>query len=164
MNITAKNNKPVGSSNDDSLLVGILALGGLYLLYVSPFAFALTALGIGINYITGRKIPIRTIALVVGTAIMTLYMSQPAHAVILTDMEAFLVDLAAQAGTSITADQVGLIFTLMRAVFLILIVIAALYGYNQAQQGNDWRPIATQAGMAIGVLISLDAITNLFTT
>ena len=163
MNIT-QNNKPVPSSKDDSLLVGMLALSGLYLLYVNPLIFAFTALGIGINHITGGKIPIKRIALVLVTAIMTISLSQPAHAVILTDMEAFLVDLAADAGTSITADQVGLIFTLMRAVFLILIVIAALYGYNQAQQGNDWRPIATQAGMAIGVLISLDAITNLFTT
>ena len=164
MNITAKNNKHVPSSNDDSLLVGILTLGGLYLLYVSPFIFAFTALGIGINYITGGKVSIRTIALIIATSIMTIFLSQPAHAVILTDMEAFLVQLAADAGTSISADQVALVFTLMRALFLVLIVIAALFAYNQAQQGNDWRPIATQAGMAIGVLIGIDVITNLFTT
>lgn len=163
MNITNQKNT-VTFPNEDFLLGGMFLLSGIYLLSVSPMAFALAVLAIGVNRITGGRIKIKTLALVVATTIMTLYLSQPAHAVILTDMEAFLVNLAADAGTSITADQVGLIFTLMRAVFLILIVIAALYGYNQAQQGNDWRPIATQAGMAIGVLISLDAITNLFTT
>ena len=163
MNITNQKNT-VTFPNEDFLLGGMFLLSGIYLLSVSPMAFALAVLAIGVNRITGGRIKIKTLALVVATIIMTLYLSQPAHAVILTDMEAFLVNLAADAGTSITADQVGLIFTLMRAVFLILIVIAALYGYNQAQQGNDWRPIATQAGMAIGVLISLDAITNLFTT
>ena len=151
-------------TSEDFLFKGMLILGGIYLLSVSPMAFGIGAIAIVFTHMTRRRIKIKTLALMVATGMMTLYMSQPAHAVILTDMEAFMVDLAADAGTSITADQVGLIFTLMRAVFLILIVIAALFAYNQAQQGNDWRPIATQAGMAIGVLISLDAITNLFTT
>jgi hypothetical protein len=55
------------------------------------------------------------------------------------------------------------IFNAIRAIFLILVAVAALFAYNQAQQGNDWRPIATQVGMAFGIVISIDVITRLFT-
>jgi hypothetical protein len=37
-----------------------------------------------------------------------------------------------------------------------LVGVAALFAYNQAQQGNDWRVIATQAGLAIGIILVID--------
>ncbi|MEQ9671088.1 MAG: hypothetical protein RLO19_22390 [Coleofasciculus sp. G2-EDA-02] len=43
-----------------------------------------------------------------------------------------------------------------------LVAAAALFAYNQAQQGNDWRPIVTQIALAFGIVIALDVVTFLF--
>jgi len=92
---------------------------------------------------------------------------QPAHAIFLSGLEAFFVELASQAqsggsGTTISEEVIGLIFNLIRGVFLLLVAAAALFAYNQAQQGNDWRPIVTQVGLAFAIVIAIDVVTFLF--
>ncbi|MGF1676601.1 MAG: hypothetical protein ACFCUV_23425, partial [Rivularia sp. (in: cyanobacteria)] len=64
--------------------------------------------------------------------------------------------------SSIDPEAITLVFNAIRGVFLLLVGVAALFAYNQAQQGNDWRPIATQAGLAIGIILTIDVITFLF--
>lgn len=90
----------------------------------------------------------------------------PANAVFLSGLEKFVTELASQTGAggeqSVSPEAIALVFNLIRAVFLILVGVAALFAYNQAQQGNDWRPIATQAGLAIGIVLAIDVITFLF--
>jgi len=39
---------------------------------------------------------------------------------------------------------------------------ASLFAYNQAQQGNDWRPIVTQVGLAFAIVIAIDVVTFIF--
>ena len=44
----------------------------------------------------------------------------------------------------------------------MLVASASLFAYNQAQQGNDWRPIVTQVGLAFAIVIAIDVITFIF--
>jgi hypothetical protein len=57
---------------------------------------------------------------------------------------------------------IDLIFNLIRGAFLLLVAAASLFAYNQAQQGNDWRPIVTQVGLAFAIVIAIDVVTFLF--
>lgn len=95
----------------------------------------------------------------------TLSNLQPAHAIFLSGLEAFITEIASQSaagGAGIAAGTITLVFNIIRAIFLLLVAVAALFAYNQAQQGNDWRPIAGQIALAFGVVLGLDVITALF--
>ncbi|MGG6262800.1 hypothetical protein ACQ4M3_20520 [Leptolyngbya sp. AN03gr2] len=105
-----------------------------------------------------------TAALTIGVIVN---MATPAHAVFLSGLETFITGIvtasAAQSGsTAIPPAVIGLVFNLFRLAFLLLVVAAALYAYNQAQQGNDWRPIVTQVAIAIAMVIAIDILTALF--
>ena len=95
-------------------------------------------------------------------------LSVPAQAIFLSGLEQFFIDLAqqtSQAGggtNTLDANVVGLIFNLIRGVFLLLVAAAALFAYNQSQQGNDWRPIVTQVGLAFAIVIAIDVVTFIF--
>ncbi len=65
-------------------------------------------------------------------------------------------------GEAIDAEVIELIFNLIRGAFLLLVAAASLFAYNQAQQGNDWRPIVTQVALAFAIVIAIDVITFLF--
>lgn len=90
----------------------------------------------------------------------------PAHAVFLSGLENFFQELATDASTAggetIDEDVITFIFNLIRGIFLLLVAAASLFAYNQAQQGNDWRPIIVQIGLAFGIVIAIDIITFLF--
>ncbi|MDX2245049.1 MAG: hypothetical protein NW224_30600, partial [Leptolyngbyaceae cyanobacterium bins.302] len=101
----------------------------------------------------------------IGAIALTLNTVTPAHAIFLSGMEEFVTELATQSaggGEGISEESIGLVFNVIRAIFLLLVAAAALFAYNQAQQGNDWRPIATQVGLAFGVVLGLDVITAIF--
>jgi len=103
---------------------------------------------------------------ILGLTIFLSLFNTPAHAFFLSGLESFFQELVAGAqstDSSIDTEAVTLVFNLIRGVFLILVVAAALFAYNQAQQGNDWRPIITQVGIAFGIVIAIDIITYLFT-
>lgn len=91
----------------------------------------------------------------------------PVHAIFLSGLETFVNTIvtdsaAASGGEAIDATVVTLVFNLFRLAFVLLVVAAALYAYNQAQQGNDWRPIVTQVAIAIAIVIAIDILTALF--
>lgn len=92
---------------------------------------------------------------------------QSANAFFLSGLEDFVIELVngaqTDAGSTLDGDAVSLFFNFIRAIFVIGVVIAGLFAYGQAQQGNDWRPIGTQIGLAFGVVIALDIITYIFT-
>jgi hypothetical protein len=101
------------------------------------------------------------------TALLNTF-AAPAQAIFLSGLEQFFVNLAQQSsqaggGTAtLDANVIGLIFNLIRGVFLLLVAAASLFAYNQAQQGNDWRPIVTQVGLAFAIVIAIDVITFIF--
>jgi len=108
------------------------------------------------------------------TAIITVTwlfnLAEPAHAVFLSRLENFITGIATTASSigedgeaAISADVITLIFNLIRGVFLLAVAAASLFAYNQAQQGNDWRPIVSQVGLAFGIVIAIDVVTFLFT-
>ena len=106
-------------------------------------------------------------AIIAVTALLNTF-EMPAHAIFLSGLEAFFKQIATQSsstvggGTSIDDKTIALIFNVIRGVFLLLVAAASLFAYNQAQQGNDWRPIVTQIGLAFGIVIAIDVITFLF--
>lgn len=148
----------------DPLFVSIL--GCLSVLFLSAWQMA-QVIPI-VEKTLGSKIRFWHIAsAIIGiTASLSLF-NAPAHAIFLSNLEAFFTDLAVSAqgsgsGETLNTEVIGLIFNLIRGAFLLLVAAASLFAYNQAQQGNDWRPIITQVGLAFAIVIAIDVITFLF--
>ncbi len=106
-----------------------------------------------------------TTAIITSTALCSV-LDSPANAVFLSGLEEFMTELAegasAAGGEPIDPEVIELIFNLIRGAFLLLVAAASLFAYNQAQQGNDWRPIVTQVALAFAIVIAIDVITFLF--
>lgn len=104
-------------------------------------------------------------AIITSTALCSV-LDSPANAIFLSGLEEFMKELAEGAssagGEAIDAEVIELIFNLIRGAFLLLVAAASLFAYNQAQQGNDWRPIVTQVALAFAIVIAIDVITFLF--
>lgn len=162
-----------------SIFLGI----GLYLLFKQPLVLAIggvaSAVGISVYQIAqsiphlekwiGIRIRFWHIVSIIGaiTLVFGGVFEQPAHAIFLSGLENFFVELSSQSGDvgggeGIQEDTINLVFNVIRGIFVLLVAVAALFAYNQAQQGNDWRPIATQVGLAFGVILTIDVITFLF--
>jgi hypothetical protein len=118
----------------------------------------------------GRKIRFWHIVTAIISITALLYTFEtPAQAIFLSGLQTFFVNLAqksSQAGgggtTTLDANVISLIFNLIRGAFLLLVAAASLFAYNQAQQGNDWRPIVTQVGLAFAIVIAVDVVTYIF--
>jgi len=104
-------------------------------------------------------------AIITSTALCSV-LDSPANAIFLSGLEEFMNELAEGAssagGEAIDSEVIELIFNLIRGAFLLLVAAASLFAYNQAQQGNDWRPIVTQVALAFAIVIAIDVITFLF--
>ncbi|HEY9849826.1 MAG TPA: hypothetical protein V6D28_10230 [Leptolyngbyaceae cyanobacterium] len=143
----------------------ITTLGCSSILFLSLWHIA-RAIPIVERYIGGK---IRfwhvTTAIITSTALCSV-LDSPANAIFLSGLEAFMQQLAQGAasagGQAISAEVITLIFNLIRGAFLLLVAAASLFAYNQAQQGNDWRPIVTQVALAFAIVIAIDVITFLF--
>lgn len=86
----------------------------------------------------------------------------PADAVFMSKLESVMVTIANASSNTAIAAQVPLIFNMIRAIFLLLVVAAAIFAYNQAQQGSDWRPAMFLVGITFAFVLGIDLITNLF--
>ena len=176
--------KTTKSNRTDLLFILLCLAMGIYLLVTKPIF--VTILGcasivfLGIGYVMrtvpilekylGRKIRFWHIVatIITITALLDTF-ATPAHAIFLNGLENFFINLAQQSsqaggGSTATLDAnvVGLTFNLIRGSFLLLVAAASLFAYNQAQQGNDWRPIVTQVGLAFAIVIAIDVITFIF--
>lgn len=167
--------------NSDTTAIVLLGLSLIYLAVREPllvtivlsaalFFYCLNRIIHSVPYLN-RLIGVKIRFWHVAGAIMALaatlsLFEMPAQAVFLSGLEQFLTNIAQQSSTSgaegVDPQAINLVFNAIRAVFLLLVGVAALFAYNQAQQGNDWRPIATQAGLAIGIILVIDVITFLF--
>jgi hypothetical protein len=168
----------------DLFFIAISLAMGIYLLLTKPIFMAILGCAsivfLSIGYVI-RTVPIlekylgRRIrfwhlvtAIITITALLDT-LTTPAHAIFLSGLENFFVNLAqqsSQAGgggaATLDANVVGLTFNIIRGAFLLLVAAASLFAYNQAQQGNDWRPIVTQVGLAFAIVIAIDVITFIF--
>src|SRR6476469_2570789 len=149
----------------DPILITVLGCASVVFISLWHFIHAVPILE---RYL-GTKIRFWHIAsLIITMTALLNTLSVPAQAIFLSGLEQFFIDLAqqtSQAGggtNTLDANVVGLIFNLIRGVFLLLVAAAALFAYNQSQQGNDWRPIVTQVGLAFAIVIAIDVITFLF--
>ncbi len=168
----------------DLLFIFLCLAIGIYLLATKPIFVTIlgcaTIVFLSIGYVIrtvpilekylGRKIRFWHIvaAIITVTALLDTF-TTPAQAIFLSGLESFFNNLAqqsSQAGGGSTgtldANVVGLTFNLIRGAFLLLVAAASLFAYNQAQQGNDWRPIVTQVGLAFSIVIAIDVITFIF--
>ena len=141
----------------------LMALFAIALLFIVSFRWICDRL----PYCKGwrRKTYSRSLLVVFGAVALLISTMQPAHAIFLSGMEEFITQLASDSaggGEGISEEAIALVFNVIRAVFLLLVAASALFAYNQAQQGNDWRPIATQVGLAFGIVLGLDVITAIF--
>lgn len=120
------------------------------------------------NYLSVKIRFWHIVSIIIGITALLNTFAAPAHAIFLSGLENFFVQLAEQssqaggATNTLDATVIGLIFNLIRGVFLLLVAAAALFAYNQAQQGNDWRPIVTQVGLAFAIVIAIDVVTFIF--
>lgn len=157
----------------DWILILALVVGSIYFLVREPLvATILLSSGLFffcasqiINYIptfnklVGVKIRFWHVAAIILALTMLLStFDLPAHALFLSTLETALTNLV----STDLATPIANVFTALRVIFVLVIVAAALFAYNQAQQGNDWRPIATQAAMAIGIVMVVDIISVVF--
>ncbi|BAZ02992.1 hypothetical protein NIES37_70050 (plasmid) [Tolypothrix tenuis PCC 7101] len=168
----------------DLLFIVISLTIGIYLLITKPIfvtilgcaSIVFSSIGYVIQTVPilekylGRKIRFWHIvaAIITVTALLDTF-ATPAQAIFLSGLESFFNNLAqqsSQAGggstSTLDANVVGLTFNLIRGAFLLLVAAASLFAYNQAQQGNDWRPIVTQVGLAFSIVIAIDVITFIF--
>jgi hypothetical protein len=111
-----------------------------------------------LNYWLGTKISFWHVSVLIIGGVMFLSSADfsPAHAVFLDKLEGAVNSLVGETG--IDTAVISNLFNMIRIVFLLLVVAAGLYAYNQAQQGNDWRPIVTQIALAISVVIAIDLL------
>jgi len=168
-------------TSTDLIFIALLATIGVYFLVKEPLlisvlsAASITFFGLWqitkavpvLEKLVGRKIRFWHVATaIIAVAAFLSTFETPAQAIFLSGLEKFMTDIAQKAGgnggTAISADTIKLIFNAIRGVFLLLVAAAALFAYNQAQQGNDWRPIVTQIGLAFGIVIAIDVVTQLF--
>lgn len=109
----------------------------------------------------GCRISIWHIGVIVLGLTMVFTMFEPAHALFLQDLENRVNDVIGGTNSSLPADSVALIFNLLRVIFVLFVVAAAIFGFVQAQQGNDPRPIITTIVIAIGTIMAVDVVTVL---
>lgn len=144
----------------EPLMVAILGCASIVYLGLYNIDRAIPVIGKWIN----AKIRFWHVATaIIGTTCFFTLFDAPAHALFLSGLETFVGNLITSANSGIGTQTVTTMFNMIRAVFLLLVAAAGLFAYNQAQQGNDWRPIVTQIGLAFGIVIGLDIITLIFT-
>lgn len=168
-------------TSTDLIFIALLVTIGVYFLVKEPLlisvlsAASITFFGLWqiikaipiLEKLIGSKIRFWHVATaIIAVAAFLSTFETPAQAIFLSGLEKFMTDLAQKSGgnggTAVSADVIKLIFNAIRGVFLLLVAAAALFAYNQAQQGNDWRPIVTQIGLAFGIVIAIDVVTQLF--
>ena len=92
----------------------------------------------------------------------------PASAFFLSGLEDFFTTLVqgAQTGSGSTIDptSIALFFNFIRGIFVISVVGAVIFAYNQSQNNQDWRLILNNICIAFAVVIAVDIITYVFTS
>jgi hypothetical protein len=161
----------------DLVALGFLGCGAVYAAATEPFICCLFLLAIGVFFAcekimqflpllekrSGLKVRLwQGLLIVVVTIALLSAVELPSHALFLKGLEEFITTTVASSAGDVDPSVVALIFNAIRAIFLILAAVVALYAYNQSQQGNDWRPIAGTVGMGFGIIFAIDVITFAF--
>jgi hypothetical protein len=103
------------------------------------------------------------ITLILGATMVVSQFEMPASAAFLSGLESTVTTLLSDSGITIAANAVKTTFNLIRIIFLLLVAAAGVFAFNQAQQGNDWRPIIGQIAIAFAVVIAIDLTTYIIT-
>jgi flagellar biosynthesis protein FlhB len=163
-------------NKSEKLAIGLSLAILAYLLCFHAMILAVTSVGAivftGVAY-TAKHLPftsklaarLKSWHILVGLFTIVLLLTgfdAPSYAIFLSGLETLVTNIAQNSNSSIAPETIKLLFNLIRLVFLLSIVAAAIFAYSQAQQGNDWRPIIGQVAMAFGIVLAIDVLTKLF--
>ena len=109
----------------------------------------------------GHRISIWHIGVLVLGLTMVFGMLEPANALFLQDLENRVTDVISGTSSGIPATSVALIFNFLRVAFVLFVVVAGIFAFIQAQQGNDPRPIIGTIVIAFGTIMGIDVLTVL---
>ena len=94
-------------------------------------------------------------------SIIVLSTAVPVQAMLFDTAETAVTDIITAAGSNIDTAVITGIFTFFRLI-VILAFIAGIIGMAyQAMQGGDWKPIFTAMGIAMGVVMAVEVLTNM---
>ena len=85
----------------------------------------------------------------------------PSHAFLFEALEEAMTDVIAATGDTVDEETITALFVFFRIVIVLAFAAGAILGITQALQGSDWRPIANMMGIGIGVVLSIEVLTNL---
>jgi len=113
------------------------------------------------------QIRFQHILIFIVTTTLIFIKARVAHAIFLSDLEAFIIDLFTasneQAGGgdnfSVNPALISLMFNVLRGIFLLAVAAATLFAISQGLRGGDWLPIVQQVVMAFAAVMALDIIT-----
>ncbi|MGL5793010.1 MAG: hypothetical protein ACRC06_01135 [Waterburya sp.] len=137
----------------------VCTLGAIAILFMGMWQIS-RAIPI-VNRFVGSKISFWHVCVLILGTVMALSQFEPAHALFLDKLQT-AVEGTISASGNIDKTIITNLFNLIRVIFLFLVVGAGIFAYSQAQQGNDWRPIIIQVGLAIAVVIVIDLLSVLF--
>jgi hypothetical protein len=144
----------------DPLFVSVLGCSSIVLMSLWHIVRAIPI----VEKFIGTRISFWHICVLILTSTMLLsQFESPAHAVFLAGLEDSVTTLLSDSGITIAANAVKATFNLIRIIFLLLVAAAGVFAFNQAQQGNDWRPVIGQIAIAFAVVIAIDLMTYIIT-
>lgn len=174
--ITSTLNKTKKLGKSELFSIGIVIVGLIYyslnepmlmtvlaIVLSSTFAFFLFANFLS-SEIFGFQLKIRrwhVLAIALGTTLCFTAMETPSHALLFEALEEVMGDILAATGDAVEEEIITGLFMFFRVVVILAFVGAAILGVTQALQGSDWRPIANMMGIGVGLVLSIEVITNL---
>ena len=101
------------------------------------------------------------LAVALGITLCLTGFEAPSHAVLFEAVEEAMTDVLTATGDTVDEEVITGLFTFFRIVVILAFVGGAILAIVQALQGSDWRPIANMMGIGVGVVLSIEVLSNL---
>lgn len=85
----------------------------------------------------------------------------PAHALLFDSIEAKVNEILTGANSTVDAATVTLIFTVLRVIVILGILVGGIFLVSQAMQGGDWKPIGNMMAIGVGFVLAIEVLSQL---
>lgn len=85
----------------------------------------------------------------------------PAHALLFDSIEAKVNEILTGANSTVDAATVTLIFTVLRVIVILGILVGGIFLVTQAMQGGDWKPIGNMMAIGVGFVLAIEVLSQL---
>ncbi|NEO52557.1 MAG: hypothetical protein F6K54_05415 [Okeania sp. SIO3B5] len=85
----------------------------------------------------------------------------PAHALLFDAIEAKVNEILTGSGSTVDPATVTLIFTVLRVIVILGILVGGIFLVSQAMQGGDWKPIGNMMAIGVGFVLAIEVMTQL---